>query len=88
MNYQKKNLTLESGHNSNLFLFYQSTDGEAKAIAPCTLDKPTQDLMKLIFDTDMFKDALKKFDLDTKKMPLGKLSKTQIARGENKRCFL
>ena len=38
--------------------------------------------MKLIFDTDMFKAALKKFDLDTKKMPLGKLSKTQIARGE------
>lgn len=58
-----------------------SADGEAKKTAPCKLDKPTQDLVNLIFDTDMFKAALKKFDLDTKKMPLGKLSKTQIARG-------
>ena len=29
----------------------------------------------------MFKGAMKKFDIDVKKMPLGKLSKTQIARG-------
>jgi poly [ADP-ribose] polymerase len=28
----------------------------------------------------MFKDAMKKFDIDVKKMPLGKLSKTQIAK--------
>ncbi|GFO23256.1 poly [ADP-ribose] polymerase [Plakobranchus ocellatus] len=59
----------------------QTTDGDVKKTAPCTLDKSTQDLIRLIFDTDMFKAALQKFDLDTKKMPLGKLSKTQIARG-------
>uniref|UniRef100_A0A8B8BUJ9 Poly [ADP-ribose] polymerase n=1 Tax=Crassostrea virginica TaxID=6565 RepID=A0A8B8BUJ9_CRAVI len=47
----------------------------------CTLDVPTQDLLKLIFNHDMFKDAMKSFDIDVKKMPLGKLSKTQIARG-------
>jgi poly [ADP-ribose] polymerase len=29
----------------------------------------------------MFKGALKKYDIDVKKMPLGKLSKTQIAKG-------
>ena len=29
----------------------------------------------------MFKDQLKKFDIDVKKMPLGKLSKSQIAKG-------
>ena len=29
----------------------------------------------------MFKSAMKKFDIDVKKMPLGKLSKTQIAKG-------
>lgn len=29
----------------------------------------------------MFKDALKKYDIDVKKMPLGKLSKSQIAKG-------
>ncbi|KAJ8301262.1 hypothetical protein KUTeg_020249 [Tegillarca granosa] len=56
-----------------------SSDG--KDIAKCTLDAPTQVLMKLIFDNDMFKEAMKKFDIDVKKMPLGKLSKTQIAKG-------
>ncbi|XP_048755793.1 protein mono-ADP-ribosyltransferase PARP3-like isoform X2 [Ostrea edulis] len=47
----------------------------------CTLDAPTQDLLKLIFNHDMFKDAMKSFDIDVKKMPLGKLSKTQLAKG-------
>ncbi|CAF0727904.1 unnamed protein product [Didymodactylos carnosus] len=72
-----------------------ATDGTV--YAPSKLDTATQALMKLIFDTDMFKDALKKFDIDSKnssgevargpvqtdvkKMPLGKLSKTQIAKG-------
>ncbi|XP_060076996.1 protein mono-ADP-ribosyltransferase PARP3-like [Ylistrum balloti] len=49
--------------------------------APCTLDTATQMLMKLIFDQDMFKEAMVKFDIDVKKMPLGKLSKAQIAKG-------
>lgn len=49
-------------------------------VAKCTLDTTTQALLKLIFDQDMFKDAMKKFDIDVKKMPLGKLSKTQIAK--------
>lgn len=54
---------------------------EGKKIAKCTLDKETQGLIKLIFDNDMFKDTLKKYDIDVKKMPLGKLSKGQIAKG-------
>lgn len=49
--------------------------------AKSALDKVTQDLVSLIFDHDMFNDAMKRLNLDTKKMPLGKLSKTQIARG-------
>ncbi|BFZ09137.1 hypothetical protein BsWGS_12176 [Bradybaena similaris] len=52
-----------------------------KKEAACTLDETTQNLMKLIFDNDMFKATLQKFDIDVKKMPLGKLSKTQIAKG-------
>ncbi|XP_059151095.1 protein mono-ADP-ribosyltransferase PARP3-like [Physella acuta] len=56
-------------------------DDSNKTVAPCLLDKTTQNLMKLIFDNDMFKAALKEFDIDTKKMPLGKLSKAQIAKG-------
>ncbi|XP_055351197.1 protein mono-ADP-ribosyltransferase PARP3-like [Paramacrobiotus metropolitanus] len=49
--------------------------------AKCSLEEVTQDLVNLIFDHDMFNDAMQKLNLDTKKMPLGKLSKSQIARG-------
>ena len=34
-----------------------------KKIAKCTLDKETQALIKLLFDNDMFKDTMKKFDI-------------------------
>ncbi|KAG8536786.1 hypothetical protein GDO81_025680, partial [Engystomops pustulosus] len=58
-----------------------SVDGLPKKIRPCSLDKPTQDLVSLIFSSDMFKDAMQTMNLDIKKMPLGKLSKAQIAKG-------
>ncbi|NXC76689.1 PARP3 polymerase, partial [Anhinga anhinga] len=50
-------------------------------VLPCTLDKATQDLVSLIFSSDMFRDAMQTMNIDVKKMPLGKLSKQQIARG-------
>ncbi|XP_027692821.1 protein mono-ADP-ribosyltransferase PARP3 [Vombatus ursinus] len=50
-------------------------------VKPCTLDPPTQELVSLIFSHDMFNDAMKTMNLDVKKMPLGKLSKQQIAKG-------
>ncbi|XP_052778309.1 protein mono-ADP-ribosyltransferase PARP3-like [Mya arenaria] len=52
-----------------------------KKVAAPKLDRNTQNLLKLIFDNDMFRDTMKKFDIDVKKMPLGKLSKGQIAKG-------
>ncbi|KAJ1109515.1 hypothetical protein NDU88_006875 [Pleurodeles waltl] len=52
-----------------------------KKVRPCTLDKPTQDLVSLIFSNDMFKEAMQTMNIDVKKMPLGKLSKQQIAKG-------
>ncbi|XP_010223792.1 PREDICTED: poly [ADP-ribose] polymerase 3 [Tinamus guttatus] len=52
-----------------------------KRVLPCTLDKATQDLVSLIFSNDMFRDAMQTMNIDVKKMPLGKLSKQQIARG-------
>ncbi|XP_056381095.1 protein mono-ADP-ribosyltransferase PARP3 isoform X2 [Hyla sarda] len=58
-----------------------TVDGVCKKVRPCSLDKPTQDLVSLIFNTDMFKDAMQTMNLDIKKMPLGKLSKAQIAKG-------
>ncbi|XP_013988329.2 protein mono-ADP-ribosyltransferase PARP3 [Salmo salar] len=45
-------------------------------ILPCTLNNPTQKLIHLIFSNDM-----ECMDLDIKKIPLGKLSKLQIAKG-------
>ncbi|XP_037107967.1 protein mono-ADP-ribosyltransferase PARP3 [Syngnathus acus] len=62
-----------------------SVDGNTvkvtKNVLPCTLDEATQALIKLIFSNDMFKEAMECMNLDIKKMPLGKLSKLQIAKG-------
>uniref|UniRef100_A0A8C3VNE4 Poly [ADP-ribose] polymerase n=1 Tax=Catharus ustulatus TaxID=91951 RepID=A0A8C3VNE4_CATUS len=55
--------------------------GRPGRVLPCTLDQATQDLVSLIFSSDMFKDAMQTMNIDVKKMPLGKLSKQQIARG-------
>ncbi|KAK8406811.1 hypothetical protein O3P69_007397 [Scylla paramamosain] len=44
------------------------------------LPKPVQELVALIFDVDTMKKSLLEFEIDTKKMPLGKLSKKQIER--------
>ncbi|XP_040889847.1 protein mono-ADP-ribosyltransferase PARP3 isoform X2 [Toxotes jaculatrix] len=58
-----------------------SVDGKTakvtKNILPCTLNNATKDLIQLIFSNDMFKEAMEYI----KKMPLGKLSKLQIAKG-------
>ncbi|KAG7256552.1 hypothetical protein CRUP_007118 [Coryphaenoides rupestris] len=66
-------------------------DGDAEAevktvkivrnVLPVTLDSPTQKLIELIFSQNMFKEAMECMNLDIKKMPLGKLSKMQIAKG-------
>ncbi|XP_076985229.1 protein mono-ADP-ribosyltransferase PARP3 [Tamandua tetradactyla] len=53
----------------------------AQRVLPCSLDPATQKLITNIFSKDMFKDAMAIMNLDVKKMPLGKLSKQQIARG-------
>eukprot|EP00026_Physarum_polycephalum_P008997 Phypoly_transcript_09105.p1 GENE.Phypoly_transcript_09105~~Phypoly_transcript_09105.p1 ORF type:complete len:456 (+),score=85.06 Phypoly_transcript_09105:121-1368(+) len=46
-----------------------------------TLDPRVAELVKLLFDTDMFKEQMEELKIDTKKMPVGKLSKSQIAKG-------
>lgn len=50
-------------------------------VKPCSLDPATQKLITNIFSKDMFKNAMTSMNLDVKKMPLGKLSKQQIAKG-------
>ena len=41
----------------------KTEDGPPKKVKPCTLDPHTQKLLKLIFDTDMFNDALKSYNI-------------------------
>lgn len=45
------------------------------------LPKAVQDLVRLIFDVERMKQDMIEFEIDLKKMPLGKLSKAQIQAG-------
>ncbi|ELT93548.1 hypothetical protein CAPTEDRAFT_223861 [Capitella teleta] len=61
---------------------YGADDDEVKSLSKCgansRLSLPVQDLIKLIFDIESMKKAMVEFEIDLKKMPLGKLSKKQI----------
>ncbi|XP_047244775.1 poly [ADP-ribose] polymerase 1 [Girardinichthys multiradiatus] len=50
----------------------------ASAGTKSKLDRPVQDLIKMIFDVESMKKAMVEFEIDLQKMPLGKLSKRQI----------
>jgi poly [ADP-ribose] polymerase len=54
---------------------------EDRPAAQSALDKPTQNLMELIFNQQYFADTMKELNYDANKLPLGKLSKATIARG-------
>ena len=68
-----------SSSNSNTSSSLPSKD--KVSVPPSKLDKRVQELIKFILDVNIFNDALEEFNIDSKKMPLGKLSKTQIMRG-------
>ena len=46
-----------------------------------TLPKSIQELISMIFDIEQMKRTLIEFEIDTEKMPLGKLSRKQIETG-------
>jgi poly [ADP-ribose] polymerase len=62
-------------------------DDEEMAVATKCLEKGTTletnvaDFVRLIFDEDTIVRSMKDLDVDTKKMPLGKISKAQIKKG-------
>eukprot|EP00667_Euglena_gracilis_P001885 EG_transcript_1886 len=63
---------------------YSQPEGEATTQAgpyQGPLAKPVQDLISLICDTRMMNSCLLELEIDTKKMPLGKLSKKTIKEG-------
>ncbi|NXY51062.1 PARP3 polymerase, partial [Ceuthmochares aereus] len=76
-------IEVQSGE-TEVILQVDDVDGEKvckQRVLPCTLDKATQELVSLIFSSDMFRDAMQTMNIDVKKMPLGKLTKQQIAKG-------
>jgi len=56
-------------------------DGEKRQVAESTLERPVQNLMKLIFNQSYFDATMSDLNYDANKLPLGKLSKGTIARG-------
>ncbi|KAI4498125.1 hypothetical protein M0802_006611 [Mischocyttarus mexicanus] len=44
------------------------------------LEKPVQDLMRLIFNVENMRKVMLEFEIDMEKMPLGKISKKQIQK--------
>ncbi|XP_036386135.1 protein mono-ADP-ribosyltransferase PARP3 [Megalops cyprinoides] len=73
---------IEVDGEENAEVKVDKVDGPVKqTVLPCTLDSSTQRFIQLIFSKDMFKEAMESMNLDVKKMPLGKLSKLQIAKG-------
>ncbi|KAM4066516.1 poly(ADP-ribose) polymerase catalytic domain-containing protein [Hirsutella rhossiliensis] len=56
-------------------------EGGEASVPECTLDKPVQQLMELIFNQSYFQAAMSSLNYDANKLPLGKLSKATITRG-------
>lgn len=48
---------------------------------PSTLPEESRKLVELLFEKDMYTDALREFEIDVRKMPLGALSTDQIQKG-------
>ncbi|XP_074645175.1 poly [ADP-ribose] polymerase 1-like [Tubulanus polymorphus] len=64
--------------------FGQDDEDELESVSAAKsnskLPKPVQKLIELIFDIETMKKAMLEFEIDLKKMPLGKLSKNQIEK--------
>ena len=41
----------------------EEVDAPKAVVKPCSLKKPTQDLVKLIFNNDMFKEAMQSMEI-------------------------
>lgn len=58
-------------------------DAPEKKIPDSKLDIKVQNLLRMLGDINMMNNALISLNIDTKKMPLGKLSKTQLEAASN-----
>lgn len=48
---------------------------------PSKLEPKTENLVKMLFEKELYSNAMKDFDIDTRRMPLGQLTAAQILRG-------
>eukprot|EP01112_Ceratiomyxa_fruticulosa_P015741 TRINITY_DN4671_c0_g1_i1.p1 TRINITY_DN4671_c0_g1~~TRINITY_DN4671_c0_g1_i1.p1 ORF type:complete len:930 (+),score=212.19 TRINITY_DN4671_c0_g1_i1:193-2982(+) len=80
----------DGAEEEKVVLKRQKTEGESSGSsgpsAPIKkpeseLDERVQNLMRLMFDTEMMKKTLVAMEVDIKKMPLGKISSKQIKQG-------
>jgi len=55
---------------------------EEAPVPPSTLDTSVQRIVRMISDSKMMTSTLKELNLDTQKMPLGKISDTQIDKAQ------
>lgn len=60
-----------------------STQNNDSKEAVCTLHPKVQDFLKLVSDVEEMTKTMVDLDIDTTKMPLGKLSQSQIDKGYN-----
>lgn len=93
--HNRKNFVKQPSRFYPLDIDYGQEDETLQSsVAPGSLSKltnPVKELIKLIFDVEAMKHALVEFEIDLKKMPLGKLSKKQIETayaclGECQKC--
>ncbi|EXX54771.1 uncharacterized protein OCT59_022700 [Rhizophagus irregularis] len=54
---------------------------ESKPIPESTLHPKVQDIVNMIFDVNQWKEAMKEFEYDSVKLPLGKIGKSTINQG-------
>ncbi len=65
----------------NLLIIFKSISVSVAAAAAGGLDPRVRAFLSLIFDVAMMQETLVKFNVDVKKMPLGKLNTAQLLRG-------
>lgn len=75
---RKKKAAIQNGASQE-----EEEEEEEGDITPveCTLDKPVQELMELIFNLKLFDSTMAALNYDATKMPLGKLSKKTLLKG-------
>jgi len=59
----------------------KSNPNRKVSVKPCSLPDKVQQFLRIIFNDRMMEEQMQRFDLNTKEMPLGKLSQTQIQKG-------